>query len=985
MYIPFYTKSNYSLLSSLLSIDEIISHAKKMHQTSCVLCDTTMYGVMEFISKCKKENIKPIIGLELNCGFPLLAFAKNYQGYQALMHYFTISNDREITLDELEQEQNHLIFILPFKAKDHYQDLQNKIEVVLGYQNFSQEEAAKKITSNIIFLRENLYLNPKESEYLSYLYMIRDGKTISNLEDASYDLENHSLEIKDILLLSHNEGLLKTLELAEICTIDFPKKELELAIYPLPNQQDETVYLENLAKKGLLKRLSGKVPKVYETRLLYELSVIKKMGFANYFLVVYDFIRYAKKEGILVGPGRGSAAGSLVAYALGITEIDPIHYDLLFERFLNPERITMPDIDTDFPDQNREQVISYVTSKYGKDKVAGIVTFGTLGAKQVLRDVARVLMIPSYKIDQLSHYIPVFTKEKLKDFYENNPAFRATIDQDASLKKLYDISLRLEGFPRHTSSHAAGIVMARRPLEEIVPLTKSEGFYLTAYPMEYLEDLGLLKMDFLGLRNLTLIMHILEDIQKNRRVTIDFSTIPLDDKETILLFQEADTTGIFQFESSGMRQFLRQLKPNCFEDIFAAIALFRPGAAPNIPSYIKRKHKEEKITYQDPCLEPILKNTYGIFIYQEQIMQVASSYAGYSLGEADILRRAMSKKKKDLLKNEEERFLKRAVAKGHSLQNAKEIFALILNFAGYGFNRSHSVAYSLIAYKMAYLKCHYPQEFYCNILSNVIGSDTKLKEYMMEAKARGLEILKPNLNKSNALFALEDDQIYFPFASIKGIGTVVCKQILEARGSDDFKDIFDAISRLVRNKVTRKQIETLVLVGAFDLFGYTRRTLMEEMDALMNYGELTKDLDPSLVLLPDLEPKEEYPSSKLLEQEYELFGFYLSSHPTTKYQQEEKGVIPLNQLSHYFGKEIKTLVMIEKIKVIQTKKGDKMAFLLGSDETAMVDFTCFPKIYQQNLDLQKGDIVVLKGTVEKRYNQLQMIVNQITLKKGAGE
>ncbi len=617
-------------------------------------------------------------------------------------------------------------------------------------------------------------------------------------------------------------------------------------------------------------------------------------------------------------------------------------------------------------------------------QVAGIVTFVPLGAKQVLRDVARVLSIPSYKVDLLSHYIPAFTKDKLKDFYQKSADFRMNIEQDASLKKLYTIALKFEGFPRHTSSHAAGIVMARRPLEEIVPLTKSDGLYLTAYPMEYLEELGLLKMDFLGLRNLTLIMHILEDIFQTTGEKIDFSKIPLDDKKTILLFQKADTTGIFQFESAGMRQFLRQLAPNCFEDIFAAIALFRPGAAPNIPSYIRRKHQEEAITYLDPVLEPILKNTYGIFIYQEQIMQVASAYAGYSLGEADILRRAMSKKKKELLKSEEERFVKGAIANGHDKEKAKEIFALILNFAGYGFNRSHSVAYSLIAYKMAYLKCHYPKEFYCNILSNVIGSDTKLKEYMMEAKAINLEIVKPDIHKSEALFRLEGDKIYFPFAAIKGIGSVVCKQILQAREKDGpYQTIFEAISSLIRAKLTKKQIETLIQAGAFDYFGYTRRTLLGEIDALINYGELTKDLDPSLVLVPDLPFKEEYKNSELLEKEYSLFGFYLSSHPTSKYQKEEKDILLLNQLEQHFNQQIKVLIMIEKIKVIETKKGDKMAFILGSDATKLVDFTIFPQLYQKNTSLKKGDIILLTGVIEKRYNQLQVIANNIILKEGA--
>ncbi len=982
MYIPFYTKSYYSLLSSCLSIDKIILNAKKNQQTSCVLCDHTMYGVMEFIKKCEANQLKPIIGLEVDLGFLLLCYAKDYEGYQALMHFFTISHDRSLMLEDIEERKEHLLFILPYASREQYQKLSSKLEVYLGYQNLEQEEEVKKFTSNIIFLRENLYETPEESELLSYLYMIRDGKTVSNREQMHYNLLNHSLAIKDIFSLSHNEGLMATLRLAESCNLSFPNHSLELAVYPLKEGDSAEEFLMRLSKKGLYKRLQGHVSDTYQKRLLYELSTINKMGFANYFLVVYDFIRYAKKEGILVGPGRGSAAGSLVAYALGITEIDPIHYDLLFERFLNPERISMPDIDTDFPDLYRDKIIQYVKEKYGEDKVAGIVTFGTLGAKQVLRDVARVMQIPSYKVDALSRYIPAFTKEKLPDFYQNHAAFKAMIDGDSSLSKLYQIAIQIENFPRHTSSHAAGIVMANKPLSLLVPLTKSDGLYLTAYPMEYLEELGLLKMDFLGLRNLTLIMHILEDVKRNRNVEIDFNKIPLDDKKTIEIFKKADTTGIFQFESSGMRQFLRNLAPTSFEDIVAAIALFRPGPASNIPSYIRRKHGEEAIVYLDKSLEPILKNTYGILIYQEQIMQAASIYAGYSLGEADILRRAMSKKKKDVLKNEEERFVKGAIAKGHELKDAKHIFDLILKFAGYGFNRSHSVAYSLIAYKMAYLKSHFKPEFYCHILSNVIGSDSKLKEYMMEAKTASLKILKPHLNYSSTNFTLDGENIYFPFSSIKGIGAVVCKQILEARKDKPFEDLFDAISRLVLQRVTRKQMETLVFAGAFDFFGFTRRTLLEGMDVLYNYGELTKDLDPSLVLLPELEEKEEYESGFLLEKEKELFGFYLSSHPTLPYLKHEKEIVPLNQLDQHFNQQIRTLVLLEKIKIIKTKKGENMAFILGSDETAIVDFTCFPRVLSKYPNLEKGQIAVLTGMVEKRYNQLQMIVNDIEIKEG---
>jgi len=486
---------------------------------------------------------------------------------------------------------------------------------------------------------------------------------------------------------------------------------------------------------------NNQVPKEYQTRLAYELEIIEKMGFSNYFLVVYDFIKYAKKNKILVGPGRGSGAGSLVCYSIGITDLDPIKYDLLFERFLNPERISMPDIDTDFPDIYRDQVIEYVTNKYGSKKVSGIVTFGTLAAKQAIRDVSRVLNVPWYQVDQVSKRIPSFTKKKLMDFYQEDPEFKRLITSDEKLKQMLKIANIIEGFPRHTSSHAAGIVMCQKDLDEVVPLTKNDGIYLTGFTMEYLEELGLLKMDFLGLRTLTTIMRIINDIKEGEGKEIDFNTIPLDDKNVLEIFRKADTTGIFQFESDGMRSFLRRLEPSTFEDIFAAIALFRPGPAINIDSYIRRKNNQEEITYLDKSLEPILKSTKGIIIYQEQIMQIASSFAGYTLGEADILRRAMSKKKMDVLKSEEERFMERSIKRGHSEETSKKIFDLILNFANYGFNKAHSVSYALIVYQMAYLKVNYPIYYITNLLNMSIGATEKTKEYLILAKKYNYQIL----------------------------------------------------------------------------------------------------------------------------------------------------------------------------------------------------------------------------------------------------
>lgn len=982
MYIPLYNKSNYSLLSSMLTIDDLVSFAVNHKISSMALSDDSMYGVMEFVKKCQKENIKPIIGLTITLEeFIIVLYCKNYKGYQNLIKLSTIQNERLVTVDDLKRFSSDVIAVLPFNYRNQYlvvKDIYS--DLYLGYANKNEERELLLQTKDIVFFPLSLYLNKEDSDYLSYLYKIRDGKTVS--DDVTYDILNHELEILNLLDYTDNIGLLNTIKISDICNLEFPKAELLLPIYDC---EDASRYLFELAKAGLNRRLNGEVHDSYRNRLSYELKIIDEMGFSNYFLVVYDFIKYAKQHDILVGPGRGSAAGSLVSYCLGITEIDPLKYDLLFERFLNPERKTMPDIDTDFPDDKRDEVIEYVVSKYGKKRVAGIVTFGTMGAKQVIRDVSRVLNIPTYKVDGLNKFIPAFTKEKLSDFYNNNPAFKARIDSDLLLSKMFKVALRLEGFPRHTSSHAAGIVMCQRDLDEVLPLTVSEGMYLTSYSMEYLEDLGLLKMDFLGLKNLTIIHNILKDIENILGEKINFNQIPLDDKEALHIFEIANTSGIFQFESVGMRNFLRNLRPNQFEDIFAAIALFRPGPAINIDSYIRRKHGEEDITYLDPCLEPILKNTYGIIIYQEQIMQVASSFAGYSLGEADILRRAMSKKKVDLLKNEEEKFIHKSLERGHSYEVSKKIFDLILNFAGYGFNRSHSVAYSLIAYKMAYLKSHYKTIFFANLLSNVIGSEAKTHEYIMEARANKLEILKPSINFSGIRYIVKDNKIVYPISNIKSIGLVVANNIMKAREDGIFVSIYDAFSRLYIAGVGKKNLETLIYAGVFHEFSYNVATLIYNLDSLFNYAELTKDIDPSLVMQPDIEEQKEYEDSYLLDKEKSVFGFYLSSHPTLMYKKDNPYTISLNEISNHFSKSIDCLILVDKIKVINTKKGDKMAFITGSDETGTMDFTLFPKVYRMYEMIEKGDLLKIRGNVEKRLDQYQVIVQKIKYLKERDE
>ena len=977
MYIPLYNKTYYTLLSSLLKIDDLIEYAKKSNISSISITDTNMFGTMEFIKKCEKNNIKPVIGLELILDdFKIVLYAKDYIGYKSLIKLSTIQNERKITSDDLKKHNKNIIAIIKFSYKEYFEELQNIYnEIYLGYQNKQEEKEALVITKNIVFFRENLYQKTDDKDILKYLYRIRDGKTI--IDDINYDIDNHELIINNLLDLTDNKGLLNTIKISSDCNLSFPPAKNLLPIYEC---DDPKKYLFELSKAGLKKRLKKEIPEEYKNRLIYELKTITDMGFPNYFLVVYDFIKFAKKNKILVGPGRGSAAGSLVAYSLGITDIDPIKYDLLFERFLNPERKTMPDIDTDFPDNKRDIVIKYVQEKYGNKNVSGIITFGTMAAKQVIRDVSRVLNIPLYKVDSLCKLIK--TNTTLEDLYKTNQTFKTRIESDTVLSNMFKIASKIEGYPRHTSQHAAGIIMSQVELDEVVPLIKVDDMYLTSYSMEYLEELGLLKMDFLALKNLTLIDNILQDIKEIEKKEIDFSKIPLDDKETLKIFETANTCGIFQFESSGMKNFLKRLKPNSIDDIFAAIALYRPGAAINIDSYIKRKHHEEKVEYIDKSLESITKNTYGLLIYQEQIMQLANVYANYSLGEADILRRAMSKKKLELLKSEEEKFIKKSVENNHSEEQARKLFDLVLKFAGYGFNKSHSVVYSVIAYKMAYLKRYYKTIFFSNLLTNVIGSESKTSEYIMEAKANNIEIEKPTINNSENKYKVIDNKIIYPISNIKGIGTVVESQIKEAKKTGPFIDIYDCFSRLCISGVTKKTFETLIYANVFSEFKINRKTLIDNLDSLYNYAELTKDIDPSLVIKPELDNTKDFSKAKILEKEKEVFGFYLSNHPTTMFKKDNKNCIEINQLEKYPDKIIEILLLVERIKVINTKKGEKMAFITGSDETGSKEFVIFPKILKENEDLERGKIIKIIGRVEKRLDETQVIVSKILYLQG---
>ena len=947
MYIPLYNKTTYSFLSSLLSVDDLIKIAIDNNLKSISITDNNLFGAMEFIKKCQDNNINPLVGLDLE---DRILYAKNYQGYQNLLKLVTLKSERELTNDDFFKYKDNLI-CLPLKEIDLIYD-------TIFYPNDNTKE-------NGIYLNPLLYKEENDYETLKYLELLRDNLTVIN------DYQNKiGCYYKKV---SNSNLTMNTLKLSSMCHLELPEFKLNLPIF---NQEIDSVsYLTNLSYKGLLKRLDGREDSKYLNRLKYELDVIIKMGFTDYFLIVYDYIRYAKTNNILVGPGRGSAAGSLVSYSLGITDIDPLKYDLLFERFLNPERVTMPDIDTDFPDIYRDQVIEYVNKRYGDKHVANIVTFQEMKAKLCIRDIGRVMNIPLEEVEQIKKMIGS-RKESLKEIYESDKKLQAFIRTDNRLKKLMEVSIKVEGVKRHTSIHAAGIIISKDPLDEVVPLTYDEGTkqYICSYEASYLEDLGLLKMDFLGIKNLTTIMEIMDNVYKQENMKIDFKNIPLDDKKTIEVFQTASTNGIFQFESSGMKQFLKQLKPNNFEEIAAAIALFRPASAASIPSFIKRKEGLEPINYFHPSLESILKPTYGIIIYQEQTMQIVRTMAGFTLGEADILRRAISKKKKDILTSLKEKFITGALNKGYTNELAIKIYDLILQFASYGFNKSHSIAYTMVAYKMAYLKVHYPKYFYVSLLNSVISDNIKTKEYMYEIKKYEVNILKPDINISTCSYEVLNNNIVCPFNIIKGISKIICTKIINNR-DNKYLDIYDFFSK--NNDLTKNNLELLIEAGCLDSFKFNRHTLINNLDSLLNYASLCKDLDTNYVLKPEIMLVDEYDISYLTNKEKELYGFYISNHPVISYKSKYQDIINLVDISNYFNKKVNLLVLVERIRVIATKKGDKMMFFAGSDEETMADFTMFPNEYKKYANLEKGDIIKVYGKIEKRNGSYQIIIENL--------
>ena len=954
MYTPLYIKTENSLLQSLIRIDDLIEFAKKNNIKSLTITDNKMYGAYYFYKKCKANDINPIIGLEVLFGdYRIILYCRNFDGYKNLLK---LSSIESVSFDDLKKFCSDLICIVPYDSFVLYDKLCSIFSFLfVGYKNNNEMKQLK--CDNLVYCNEILCFDRKDLEYLKYLKGIREGISVSVVSDFS----DNYFKLSDEILKSYPDYIDNNYKIGELCNLEIVLEKDLLPKYPCPGDISSYEYLKKLCVSGLRSLFGDTVSRKYVDRLKYELDVINSMGFCNYFLVVWDYVKFSKENGILVGPGRGSAAGSLVSYLLGITTIDPIRYDLLFERFLNPERVTMPDIDIDFEFNRRQEVVDYCINKYGEKRVAPIITFGTLGAKQSIRDVSRCLDIPIKTIDRLCGLID--SKFDLRKNYNDNVKIRNLLDTDKLLKKAYNVSIKLEGLKRHTSIHAAGIVMSCVDLDCVIPLDKSHGFYTTGYSMEFLEELGLLKMDFLALKNLTLVNDVLKE------VGISFDSIPNNDSDTIKLFASGNTLGVFQFESSGMISFLKRFRPSCFEDIIACIALYRPGPMDNIDIYIKRKNGSIPITYIVPELEPILKSTYGIIVYQEQIMQIARVMAGYSFGEADVLRRAMSKKKEDVLLKEKDRFVERSVGLGFDYDKAVQVYDLILKFASYGFNRAHSVAYAMISYRIAYLKVHYPLVFMKCLLNSNVG-DSKISSYIYECKSRGIKFFLPDINLSDKNFSVLNDGLIFPLVGIKGVGTQFALQIISGKGDRPFNDVFDFVRRTGINKGV---LECLIYAGCFDNFSYNKRTLIMNIDKIINYGDLG-DLFDDKSFVPILDYYDEFDRKFLMEKEFEVLGLYVSNHPITEYKKKYNS-IDLSNVSLYFDKKINVVIYVDRIKVLDTKKGDKMCFITGSDEANSVDVVMFPKVYNEDISLH--DILYLDCNVEKRFDKYQLVVNKI--------
>ena len=1002
--------SSFTLLESPTKVKDLAENAKKKGYSALALTDVNItYGLVNFYKAAKEAGIKPLLGMQLRINglvdqankYDLIVIAKDDQGYKNILrlssavNLLTENGEKEnvLELEELKKYLGHLVIITPSNIHSELKMLQannpkmganyirtlkdsvpTSSSIYLGvYADQGQQEYINYLRSLatqfellLTAVEDGQYLNRNEQFLRRTLQAIKSNTHLENVEQLAKQAGSHYLKNSEELQVNYQKfGIEDALENAEkigqICSAQITFQDPQLPKFKQNKFPTSKEYLHSLAQNGLAKRFKGRIPEKYQARLDYELKVINEMGFDDYFLIVWDVMNFAHSVHITTGPGRGSAAGSLVSYALRITEVDPLEYNLLFERFLNPARQQMPDIDLDIPDNRRDEVIKYMFEKYGMNHAAQILTFGTLAAKQVLKDVCRVFglnKVETYRwLDAIPHAKGKIT---LAEAYQKSKELQLLVNTNAFSKILFATAEHLENLPRHYSIHAAGLVITDDSLAEIVGLQAGPlGIPVTQQTKLNVESLGLLKIDFLGLRNLTILGNIIAAL-KSEGVEIDPNQIPLNDQETLALFQRGDTDAVFQFESDGIKRVLEQLHPDSFEDIVAVNALYRPGPMNNIGHFINRKHGKEKVQYPDPSLKKILGPTYGVLVYQEQVMQTAQVLAGFSLGEADLLRRAMSKKNADVIQKEREKFIQGAVKLGRRKEIAEQVYDYIAQFANYGFNRSHAVAYSKIAFWLAYFKVHYPGAFYLSLLNSNIGNRNKIAQYLMQAQEAGIKTLPPDIENSKADFSLENGKILVGLKAVRGLRSDLLKQILEIKRP--IKSMTDFLWKIDNDLLSADAIANLIKAGAFDRLAPNRNELLKINKDLV---ESVKMAGSNLSLFETLEPKieeEKMPTAaEKSAMEVEAMGFSTGINPiiavqkyARKYNAKRLQAFENNEQGIAVGK-------LMKIKQITTKKGDNMAFAVFSDSSGDKDFTIFPQVWEKvEENLKIGEIYLLQ-------------------------
>ena len=1038
--------TEYSLLDGCCRIEKLFKAVKDRGQTAVAITDHgVMYGAIDFYKAAKKNGVKPIIGCEVYVAprtrfdkdkafdsrySHLVLLCENNEGYQNLIKLVSLGftegfySKPRIDREALEKYHSGLIALSACLAGEIPQAIldgnyQKAVETALWYKNLFGEnnyflevqnhnlpeqqtvnsyikKLSKETNIPIVATNDVHYIEKEDSFMHKVLLCIQTGTKIGDKNSLEFKTEEFYLKSEDEMLSAFPdmfEAVCNTQKIADRCNVEFEFGKIKLPFFDTGGE-DHFEYFRRKCYEGLYKNYGENPDKSIIDRLEYELSVINKMGYVDYYLIVWDFINYAKQNGIPVGPGRGSGAGSIAAYCIGITGIDPIKYNLLFERFLNPERVSMPDFDVDFCYVNRQKVIDYVIDKYGEDHVAQIVTFGTMAARAAVRDVGRAMDLPYTVCDKTAKLIPHSIGMTLKQALESSKELGSLYNTDNQIKELIDMAIKLEGMPRHASTHAAGVVISDRPISDYVPLSVNDESVVTQYTMTALDELGLLKMDFLGLRNLT----VIDDTEKAvRRYNPDFSVekIPLDDPKTFEMMSAGLTNGVFQFESDGMKNVLRRFSPTSMEDLIAIISLYRPGPMDSIPRYINNRHNPKDVKYDTPLLEPILNVTYGCIVYQEQVMQIFRSLAGYSLGRADIVRRAMSKKKHDVLAREQNAFIfgekdekgnvvcDGAIARGVDQKTAEKLFDEISAFSSYAFNKSHAAAYALVAYRTAYLKCHYPSEYFAALLTSVLDQSGKISLYTAECRKMGINILPPNVNESFEKFTSCKDGIRFGLLAVKNLGLALINQLIEERKNGSYTSMYDFCSRNYTRNFNRRALEGLIKSGALDGLEDNRRKMIYNIDKVISVIEETRRFssENQLDLFGDSEQQrqnielfdiEEMPKSELLSMEKAATGMYLSGHPMNNYRAfadnpRFKPIIDICKRKISDGNRVSVVGILSEVKLKQLKNKNTIGYATLEDTLASVDVI----IFSQNLAkyrplLNEGSIVIVHGKVSER-------------------